>query len=73
MPEDISRQIDSGKYSLYLQRQPGSNIQNLNITLDFDYNINSYSSSFVNSFNLSGSHLNIEDGFDSDQFLNINF
>jgi len=49
LPKNINNFINKGNYSLYLQKQPGNEISELNIDLSFNNNIKSYNPSGFSS------------------------
>lgn len=73
LPQSIADSINSGKYSLYLQKQAGNNIQNLDVSLRFNEDIKNRADDFAESTKYSGKSLNGNDVFETDRFINIGF
>lgn len=73
LPQNITDQLMNGKYSLYMQKQPGKNIDNLDIDLKFIDNIKSYSPTgfYVNKIGNNG--INWQSNLNKDQELEVNF
>ncbi|MFA4942864.1 MAG: DUF4012 domain-containing protein [Patescibacteria group bacterium] len=73
LPSNIVNQANSGNYSLYLQKQPGNNIKNLDVDLKFNKEVDNSSSNFTNINQALGDFFRGQDVFEVDRFVNINF
>ncbi|MEI7620150.1 MAG: DUF4012 domain-containing protein [Candidatus Falkowbacteria bacterium] len=73
LPKNIVEQINSGGYSLYLQKQAGNNIQSLDLSLKFGKNIKNHSDNLVNATQASSGFLSGQDVFEADRFVNVSF
>ncbi|PIT95185.1 hypothetical protein COT98_00810 [Candidatus Falkowbacteria bacterium CG10_big_fil_rev_8_21_14_0_10_39_9] len=73
LPQAITTAIDSGTYSLYLQKQPGNNIGSLNTSLRFSNNIKNYSDNFVSVNQSTGGFFSAAEAFEADRFINVSF
>jgi hypothetical protein len=70
LPAGLDMKAKSGAYGLYLQKQPGSNVESVHVKLEFLNNIQSYEPTgfYINKFNNS---LSWETDLDSDRQLNL--
>jgi len=73
LPQAITNQIEAGNYSLYLQKQPGNNIQEMDVALRFNNKIKGRTDNFVTSTQYSAGLLSGQDVFEADRFINLNF
>lgn len=73
LPQNITDQLLDGKYSLYMQKQPGKNIDNLVVNLKFIDNIKSYSPTGFYTNKINNNEINWQSDLNKDRKLEVNF
>lgn len=73
LPSIISDLIDSGRYDLYAQRQPGSRIQDLKINLNFDREISGFAPAGYFATKNNQQSISWENSFAADRNFQITF
>lgn len=73
LPSDISSLLRNGEYYLYFQKQPGNDIEDLSVDLNFIDNIDFYQPIGFNTNKIGNSEINWDTNLLGDRFFSVFF
>lgn len=73
LPDDLNKVINAGNYNLYIQKQPGSDVKQLVVGLNFLNNVKSYNPVSLNFQKIDNNKMKWEGDLNIDRSFNVNF
>lgn len=73
LPDNLNKVINAGNYNLYIQKQPGSNVKQLTVGLNFLNNVKSYNPVSLNFQKIDNNKMKWCGDLNIDRSYNINF